>query len=489
MVQAKRKPIGNSAAKARSIAIEKATALAKEKDCQFVDLKFIDLPGLWQHYTLPISELNESLFEEGNGFDGSSIRGFRQIHESDMLLIPDPDTAIVDPTETVPTLSLVCDVRDPVTGEDYSRDPRIVAKKAEAYLKSTGIADTSYWGPELEFFIFNSVRFEQNSHLGYYEIDSAEGIWNSGNGTGNNLGYRPRPKEGYFPVPPTDHILGIRTKIAIKMMEAGLNIDKHHHEVATAGQCEFGVRFDTLTRMGDNVMLYKYIAKNVAMQNGYTVTFMPKPLFQDNGSGMHVHQSLWLDGVNRFYDAKGYALISDTAKYYIGGLLAHSPALLAFCAPTTNSYRRLVPGYEAPINLVYSQRNRSAGVRIPLYSTSPKSKRIEYRCPDSSCNPYLAFAAMLMAGLDGIQNKIDPGEPIDKDIYELGPEEKAKIKSTPGSLLEVLEALEKDHDFLLEGDVFTEDLIDTWIDYKHKKEYDAIALRPHPYEFYLYYDI
>jgi glutamine synthetase len=490
MVQAKNKPTTSATTRSKNAAIEKAMDLARERNCLFVDLKFIDLPGIWQHYTLPIAELNMSLFEEGNGFDGSSIRGFRPIHESDMLLIPDPETAIVDPVLEPATLSLVCDVRDPVTGEDYTRDPRHVAKMAEAYLKSTGIADTSYWGPELEFFIFNSARFEQNSHMAFYEIDSKEGIWNSGNGhDGDNPGYRPRPKEGYFPVPPTDQIHGIRTKIALKMMEGGLYIDKHHHEVATAGQCEFGMRFDTLTRMGDNVMLYKYIARNVAVQNGYTVTFMPKPLFQDNGSGMHVHQSLWLKGANTFYDADGYALLSDTAKYYIGGLLAHSPALLAFCAPTTNSYRRLVPGYEAPINLVYSQRNRSAGVRIPLYSTNPKTKRIEYRCPDSSCNPYLALAAMLMAGLDGIRNKIDPGKPIDKDIYELEPEEKAKIKSTPGSLLEVLEALDKDHDFLLEGDVFTNDLIETWIDYKRKKEYDQIALRPHPYEFYLYYDI
>jgi len=470
--------------------VAKAISLAKEKECLFVDLKFIDLPGTWQHYTLPISELTEDLFEEGNGFDGSSIRGFRPIHESDMLLMPDPTSAIVDPVLDPPTLSLICDVRDPVTGEDYSRDPRNVARKAEEYLKTTGVADTSYFGPELEFFIFNSVRFDQNSHAGYYEIDSDEGIWNSGNGIEeNNLGYRPRHKEGYFPVPPTDQIHGIRTKIALKMMEGGLYIDKHHHEVATAGQCEFGMRFDTLTRQGDNVMLYKYIAKNVAMQNGYTATFMPKPLFQDNGSGMHVHQSLWKNGTNKFFDAKGYAMISQTCKYYIGGLLAHSPALLALCAPTTNSYRRLVPGYEAPINLVYSARNRSASIRIPLYSKSPKTKRLEYRCPDSSCNPYLAFSAMLLAGLDGIKKKMDPGEPIDKDIYELGPEEKANIKSTPGSLLEVLEALEKDHDFLLQGDVFTEDLIDTWIGYKRKNEYDAVALRPHPYEFFLYYDI
>ncbi len=469
---------------------------AKEKECQFVDLKFIDLPGTWQHYTLPISELTEELFAEGNGFDGSSIRGFRPIHQSDMLLIPDPSTAIVDPVLEVPTLSLICDVSDPVTGEDYDRDPRHIAKKAETYLKSTGIADGSYWGPELEFFIFDSVRFEQNSHKGYYEVDSSEGIWNSGNKNGNrddedshNLGYRPRHKEGYFPVPPTDQTHGIRTEMALKMMEGGLKIEKHHHEVATAGQTEFGMVFDTLTRQADNVMLYKYIAKNVAVQNGYTVTFMPKPLFQDNGSGMHVHQSLFKGEKNIFFDAKGYALISQMAKYYIGGLLAHSPALLAFCAPTTNSYRRLVPGYEAPINLVYSARNRSASIRIPLYSKNPRSKRIEYRCPDSSCNPYLAFPAMLMAGLDGIRNKIDPGAPIDKDIYELEPAEKAKIKSTPGSLGEVLDALESDHDFLLEGGVFTQDIIDTWISYKRKNELEAVALRPHPYEFHLYYDV
>ena len=344
-------------------------AFAKSKGCQFVDLKFIDLPGTWQHYTLPISELNEELFTEGNGFDGSSIRGFRPIHESDMLLIPDPSTAIVDPVLSPATLSLVCDVYDPVTGEAYDRDPRGIAKKAEAHLKATGIADTSYWGPELEFFIFNSVRFDTNSHMSFYEIDSQEGIWNSGE-EGPNLGYRPRHKEGYFPVPPTDQMHDIRTKMTLKMMEGGLDIEKHHHEVATGGQVEFGLRFNTLTKMGDNVMLYKYIAKNVAVQNGFTVTFMPKPLFQDNGSGMHVHQSLWKASVNKFFDAKGYGGISETCKYYIGGLLKHSPALLAFCAPTTNSYRRLVPGYEAPINLVYSARNRSASIRIPLYSKS-----------------------------------------------------------------------------------------------------------------------
>jgi len=462
--------------------------LVKDNKCQFIDLKFIDLPGTWQHYTLPIKEL-EDLFEEGNGFDGSSIRGFRPIHESDMLLFPDPATAVVDPILSPSTLSLICDVRDPMDGKAYDHDPRYVAKKAEAYLKSTGNADTSFWGPELEFFIFNSIAFETTSHSSFYEIDSQEGIWNSGDNSEPNLGYRPRHKEGYFPCPPTDQMHDIRTEMTLKMVAAGIDIEKHHHEVATGGQVEFGMRFNTLLKQADSVMMYKYVAKNVAIQNGFTVTFMPKPLFQDNGSGMHVHQSLWKGDTNKFYDAKGYGGISQMCKYYIGGLIAHSPSLLALCAPTTNSYRRLVPGYEAPINLVYSQRNRSASIRIPLYSKSTKAKRIEYRCPDASCNPYLAFPAMLLAGLDGIKNKIDPGEPIDKDIYELEPEEKAKIKSTPGSLGEVLEALKKDHDYLLAGDVFTEELLETWINYKKKNEMDAIALRPHPYEFHLYFDI
>lgn len=461
----------------------------QEKKLQIVDLKFVDLPGLWQHFSIPATELGEDLFSEGIGFDGSSIRGFQKIHESDMLLFPDPDSAIVDPACEVPTLSLICNVKDPTTGESYSRDPRYVAQKAEKYLKSTKIADISYWGPELEHFIFNSIRFDQNSHSAYYFVDSEEGIWNSGNGAGNNLGYRPRYKEGYFPTPPTDKLQDLRSKIALKMIESGINIEVHHHEVATGGQVEFDMKYDTLTRMGDKVLLYKYIVKNIAAKNGYTATFMPKPLFQDNGSGMHVHQSLWKNGSNVFYDPKGYALISQTTKYYIGGLLHHAPALLGLAAPTTNSYRRLVPGYEAPINLVYSQRNRSACVRIPVYSTSPKAKRIEFRCPDATCNPYLAFAAILMAGLDGIKKKIDPGKPVDKDLYELEPEEKAKIKSTPGSLAEVLDALEKDHDFLLEGGVFTPDLIETWISYKRKNEMEAVALRPHPYEFHLYYDI
>jgi len=473
--------------------------LVESKNLRIVDLKFIDLPGLWQHFSVPATELSEDLFTEGIGFDGSSIRGFQKIHESDMLLFPDPTTAIVDPACEIPTLSLVCNVKDPMTGQPYSRDPRYVAQKAEAYLRSTGIADTSYWGPELEYFIFNSIRFDQNSHSGYYFIDSEEGIWNSGengnasgNGNGNahghNLGYKPRYKEGYFPTPPTDKLQDLRSEIALKMIDSGINIEVHHHEVATAGQVEFDMKYDTLTKMADNVLLYKYIAKNTCVKKGFTATFMPKPLFQDNGSGMHVHQSLWKNGVNLFFDAKGYAMISQMAKHYIAGLLAHSPALLAFAAPTTNSYRRLVPGYEAPINLVYSQRNRSASVRIPMYSSNPRTKRIEYRCPDATSNPYLALPAMLMAGLDGIKRKLDPGQPLDKDIYELPAEEKAKIKSTPGSLGEVLEALEKDHDFLLEGGVFTPDLIETWIEYKRKNEMQQIALRPHPYEFYLYYD-
>lgn len=460
----------------------------KEKKLQIVDFKFVDLPGTWQHFSIPATELEEELFSEGIGFDGSSIRGFQKIHESDMLLFPDPDTAIIDPACEVPTLSLVCNVKDPITGKSYSRDPRFIAQKAEKYLKSTKIADLSYWGPELEFFIFDSIQFDQNSHSGFYFIDSEEGIWNSGSGEGNNLGYRPRHKEGYFPVPPTDKLQDLRSRIALKMIESGINIEVHHHEVATGGQVEFDMKYDSLTRMADKVMLYKYVAKNVCVKNGYTATFMPKPLFQDNGSGMHVHQSLWKDGTNVFFDAKGYALISQTAKYYIGGLLHHAPALLGLAAPTTNSYRRLVPGYEAPINLVYSQRNRSASVRIPMYSANPRAKRIEFRCPDATCNPYLAFPAMLMAGLDGIKKKMDPGKPLDKDVYELEPAEKAKVKSTPGSLAEVLDALEKDHDFLLEGGVFTPDVLETWISYKRKNEMEAVALRPHPYEFHLYYD-
>ena len=463
-------------------------AFAKEKDIKIVDLKFIDLPGIWQHFSIPTYEMTEELFEDGTGFDASSIRGFQQIQESDMLLFPDPSTAIIDPACAIPTLSLICNVKDPITLESYTRDVRYIAQKAEAYLKSTGIADISYWGPEPEFYIFNGIRYDQNQHSGYYFIDSVEGIWNSGREENPNLGYKPRLQEGYFPVPPTDSLQDIRSEMVLKMIEVGIDIEIHHHEVATA-QTEIDMRFGTLTEMADKTMLYKYIVKNIARKHNMTTTFMPKPLFQDNGSGMHCHQSLWKDDKNIFFDQQGYALLSETAMYYIGGLLKHADALCAIIAPTTNSYKRLVPGYEAPVNLAYSQRNRSACVRIPVYSKSEKAKRIEFRPPDPSCNPYLAFSAMLMAGIDGIQNRIDPGEPLDKNLYDLEPEEAAEIKSTPGSLSEALDALEADHEFLLKGDVFTEDVIETWVNYKRENEVDAIRLRPHPYEFYLYYDI
>jgi glutamine synthetase len=464
-------------------------AFAKESGVKMVDVKFVDLPGSWQHFSFPVAELEEDKFAEGLGFDGSSIRGFQKIHESDMLLMMDPTTAIIDPACRVPTLSIVCNVADPLTRQPYTRDPRYVAQKAEAYVKKTGIATTTYFGPEAEFFIFNDIRFDQTSHSGFYFIDAEEGIWNSGAQNGKpNLGYRPRYKEGYFPVPPVDKLQDLRSEMVLKMLEAGMDIEVHHHEVGTAGQAEIDIRFNTLTRMADDLLLYKYIIKNVAYQNGYTATFMPKPLFGDNGSGMHCHQSLWKDSTNLMWDQGGYAGLSEFARHYIGGLLTHAPALLAFCAPTTNSYRRLVPGYEAPVNLMYSQRNRSAAVRIPMYSTSPKAKRIEFRCPDPSANPYLAFAAMVMAGLDGVERKLEPPTPIDRDLYELEPEEAAKIKSTPGSLGEVLSALEGDHAFLLKGDVFTPDLIETWIEYKRERELSQVALRPHPYEFHLYYD-
>ncbi|OGP20531.1 MAG: type I glutamate--ammonia ligase [Deltaproteobacteria bacterium GWA2_57_13] len=462
---------------------------AKKNKVEIVDLKFIDVPGLWQHFSISTSEFTEDLFENGIGFDGSSIRGFQTIDESDMLLFPDPDTAFMDPFTELPTLSLICNVRDPVTGEAYTRDPRYVAQKAEKYLKSTGLADISYWGPEIEFYILDSIRFDQSYNYGYYYIDSEEGFWNSGNGDKPNLGYKPRYKEGYFPVPPMDHLQDIRSEMLRTLEKCGVVVEIHHHEVGTAGQTEIDMRYTTLTRMADQVMMYKYIIKNVARKRGKTVTVMPKPIFQDNGSGMHTHQSLWKGGKNIFYDKKNYGLISDTARHYIGGILKHADALCGIVAPTTNSYRRLVPGYEAPINLVYSQRNRSACVRIPIYSTSEKAKRLEFRTPDPSCNPYFSFPAQLMAGLDGIRNKIEPPKPIDKDLYELEPEEAAKVKSVPGSLEQVLDALERDHDFLLKGDVFTKDVIETWLRYKRTKEVDAIRLRPHPYEFALYYDI
>ncbi|MBM3941511.1 MAG: type I glutamate--ammonia ligase [SAR202 cluster bacterium] len=468
-----------------------AVQFCKDKGIGIIDLKFTDLPGTWQHLSLPVSEWSEENIADGYGFDGSSIRGFKAIEESDMLLMPDTNTAVVDPFCRIPTLSVIANVMEP-TREYFSRDPRNIAQKAEKFLKETGLADISYWGPEAEHFIFDSARFDQTSNSGYYFIDSDEGIWNTGAertiSGGRNLAYRPRFKEGYFPVSPTDSLQDIRSECVQMMEHFGIIVEKHHHEVATAGQCEIDMRFDTLTTMADKVMIQKYCVKNVAKSHGKVATFMPKPLFGDNGSGMHTHQSLWKNGKPLFYDANGYALLSDMCRHYIGGLLAHTPALLAIIAPTTNSYRRLVPGYEAPVNLVYSTRNRSACIRIPEYFTSPASRRLEYRIPDPSCNPYLAFAAMLMAGLDGIINELEPPEPVEKNLYELPPAEAAKIKQVPGSLQEVLDALERDHDFLLRGGVFTADLIETWLDYKRSRELDPVRLRPHPYEFFLYFD-
>jgi glutamine synthetase len=467
--------------------------LVREHRIEIVDLKFTDLPGLWQHFSITLPEVHEGLFEDGIGFDGSSIRGFQEIQESDMLLKPDPTTAFIDPANEIPTLSLICDVVDPVLHQPYSRDPRYVAKKAEEYLRQTGLATTCYFGPELEFFIFDSIRFGQDSHSGYYYVESIEGDWNSGSDEGayggGNLGYKPRYKEGYFPVPPHDTLQDIRSEIVLMLQQAGVQVEVHHHEVATAGQNEIDMRFTTLKRMADNVMIYKYICKNVARQHGKVATFMPKPLFTDNASGMHCHQSLWKDNENLFYDAHGWALTSNLCRWYIGGLLKHAPALMAFCAPTTNSYKRLVPGYEAPVNLAMSQRNRSAAARIPMYSDSPNARRVEFRCPDPSANAYLAFSAMLMAGLDGIENKLDPGDPLDVNIYDLPPEQAKKVRQVPGSLDESLNALEADNEFLRKGDVFTEDVIDTWLEYKRRRELDAIRLRPHPWEFYLYFDI
>ncbi len=476
--------------RARPSTPAEAMAFCREQGIQIIDLKFTDVPGTFQHFSVPLQYLDEGAFTEGLGFDGSSIRGFQTIDESDMMMVPDVTSFFVDPVLAIPTASFICDIRDPVGDGPYSRDPRYVAKKAEAYLKSAGIADVSYWGPELEHFIFDSISFDQNEHSSYYFVDSDEGIWNSGrsNDARPNLGHRPRYKQGYFPVPPVDTLQDIRSECVLKMIQVGIDVEVHHHEVATAGQGEIDMLYGPLTRMADQVMLHKYILKNVAQSHGKTATFMPKPLFSDNGSGMHVHQSLWKDGIPLFYDENGYALLSEMGHHYIGGLLKHSSALLALIAPTTNSYRRLVPGFEAPVNLAYSQRNRSAMARIPVYTKSPAAKRVEFRSPDPSCNPYLAFAAMLMAGLDGIINKIDPGEPLEVDLYELSPAEAAKVKQVPGSLGEVLDALEKDHDFLLRGGVFTPDLLETHITYKRVHEVDAVRLRPHPYEFFLYYD-
>jgi glutamine synthetase len=467
-----------------------ALKLGEQNGAQFVDLRFSDLPGLMQHFSMPFEEFGEEAFDEGLGFDGSSIRGFQEIQESDMILVPDAETAAMDPFRKHPTLILHSYVKDPLTGEFYSRDPRYIARKAEDYLKGSGIADTAYFGPEAEFYIFDSIRFDQNQHSGYYFIDAVEGVWNSGaEEGGNNLGYKPRYKEGYFPVPPMDHYQDLRSEMVLTLRELGVPVEVHHHEVGTAGQGEIDMGFASMLSMADRLMLYKYVIKNVGLRYRKTVTFMPKPIFQDNGSGMHVHQSLWKDDEPLFWDELGYAQLSDVGRWYIGGILEHAPALLALCAPTTNSFKRLVPGYEAPVNLVYSQRNRSAAVRIPLYSKSPKSKRIEFRCPDPSCNPYLAFPAMLMAGIDGIKNKTEPPDPVDKDLYDLPPEDLAEVPQVPGSLEGVLDALEADHEFLLEGGVFTEDVIEHWVDFKRVREVDEIRLRPHPWEFYLYYDI
>ncbi len=465
-------------------------ALVKDQGVEFVDLRFCDLPGIMQHVTIPASKFTESTFEEGHGFDGSSIRGFQQIQESDMLLMPDSNTAYIDPFRQRKTLVIHCFVADPLTLESYSRDPRYIAKKAEEYLKSTGVADTAYFGPEPEFFIFDDVRFDYSSNSSFHVVDSVEGTWNTGRAEpGGNLGYKPRTKQGYFPVPPMDHFQDLRSEMAAQLMSIGIEVELHHHEVATGGQGEIGTRFNTLLAQGDQLMTFKYVLKSVARAHGKSLTFMPKPIFQDNGSGMHTHQSLWKGGEPLFFDESGYAGLSDIARWYIGGLLHHAPSILAFAAPTTNSYKRLVPGYEAPVNLVYSQRNRSASCRIPLAQRSPKAKRVEFRCPDPSCNPYLAFAAMLMAGIDGIQNRIEPPAPVDKDLYDLPPEELAKVPQVPGSLEESLRALEANHAFLTKGGVFTDDLIETWVSWKRANEIDAIRLRPHPYEFFLYYDV
>jgi glutamine synthetase len=469
-------------------------SLIKKKDIKIVDLKFNDLPGLWQHFSIPATELSESLdpksgiWTEGIGFDGSSIRGFQKIQESDMLLYLDTSTAVVDPVCEIPTMSIICDVFDPLTKKAYTRDPRFIAQKAEEYLKSTGIADTSFWGPEYEFFLFDDVRYSQSVNQGFYSVDSIEGSWNSGRDEQPNLGYKPRYKEGYFPVPPHDSLQDVRSQMILKMIETGIPVEVHHHEVATAGQNEIDMRYGSLVETADNCMMYKYIVKNMARDFGMVATFMPKPLFGDNGSGMHTHQSLWKNGKNLFFDAKGYGMISEMAKFYIGGLLKHANALMAFCAPSTNSYKRLVPGYEAPVNLVYSLRNRSAAVRIPMYSENPKSKRIEFRPPDPMCNPYLSFSALLMAGIDGVKKKIDPGKPFEGNTYELEGKAAKKLPTVPGSLEQAIDALEADHKFLLEGGVFTQDVIDVWMEYK-RAEMDGVRLRPHPWEFHLYFDM
>ena len=467
---------------------QEVLSMAKENNAKMVDLRFMDFPGMWQHFSVPISQLEESNFEDGYGFDGSSIRGWQPINASDMLVIPDPSSAKIDPFFKEPTLVMICDIADPITREPYTRDPRHIAKKAEAYLKSTGVGDTAYIGPEAEFFIFDNIRYESSRNRAFYEFDSVEGIWNTGREECPNLGYKPRHKEGYFPVPPSDKFQDLRTEMVLVLESLGIDIEAQHHEVATAGQSEIDMRFMPLLTMADQLMWFKYVLKNIANKHGHTITFMPKPLFEDNGSGMHTHLSIWKDGKPLFAGDK-YAGVSQEALYAIGGILKHCKAVCAFSNPTTNSYKRLVPGFEAPVNLAYSGRNRSAAVRIPMYSSSPKAKRIEFRTPDPSCNGYLAFSAILMAALDGIENKIDPGDPLDKDIYGLPPEELAQIPSAPGSLDEAFTALKEDNAFLKKGDVFTQDAIDMWIDYKTNNEINPVKLRPHPHEFHLYYDI
>jgi len=462
--------------------------LVKKNKVKVVDIRFMDFPGVWQHFTVPISELDESSFEDGFGFDGSSIRGWQPIHASDMLVVPDSATAQMDPFFKEPTLVLIGNIIEPITRESYSRDPRYITQKAETYLKSTGIGDTAYFGPEAEFFIFDNIQFESSSNRAFYEIDSIEGVWNTGRYEEPNLGYKPRHKEGYFPVPPMDKFQDLRTEMVLVLESLGIDIECQHHEVATAGQGEIDMRFKPLLQMADQLMWFKYVLKNVAYRHNRTVTFMPKPLFEDNGTGMHTHISIW-NGDKPLFAGDQYAGVSQEALYAIGGILKHCKALCAFTNPTTNSYKRLVPGFEAPVNLAYSSRNRSAAIRIPMYSASPKAKRIEFRTPDPSCNGYLAFSAMLMAVIDGIQNKIDPGEPLDKNIYDLPPEELAEVESAPGSLDESLNALKEDHEFLLKGDVFTQDAIDMWIEYKMENEVNPVKLRPHPHEFFLYFDI
>jgi len=465
-----------------------AIELGKSKGAKMVDLRFTDLPGVWQHTTVPFHRLEEASFEDGFGFDGSSIRGYQPINASDMLIIPDAGSAQMDPFTEAPTLTLICDISDPITREPYARDPRYIARKAEAYLKQTGIGDTAYFGPEAEFFVFDDVRYDLANQGGFFEVDSIEGIWNSGRDEGPNLGHKVKHKGGYFPVAPVDTLVDWRNTTCELLEQVGIEVEVHHHEVATAGQCEIDMKFDKLTDMADQLLWFKYVVKQSARAAGKTATFMPKPLYADNGSGMHCHQSIWKEGEPLFAGDR-YAGLSEMALHYIGGLLEHAPAICALTNPTYNSYRRLVPGYEAPVNLAYSSRNRSASIRIPMYSSSPKAKRLECRFPDSSGNPYLTFAAMLMAGLDGIQRKLDPGDPLDKDLYSLSPEELAGVATVPGSLDGALTALENDYEFLLQGDVFTKDIITEWVGFKREHEVEPMRLRPTPLEFMLYYDI